>query len=67
MLHLLPIAHVATAKTKCCPWCGSEPGLAMRRGNFWLVGCESDECAVNPQTSSTTSVEDAWKKWNSRI
>lgn len=53
-------------KTLCCPWCGSEPGLATVRSGRYLVGCESDDCDVNPQTGGGTAIE-AWARWNSRV
>ena len=43
---------------KVCPFCGSDPGLARMSivgDRIWyLVGCESDECACNPQVSGFT-------------
>lgn len=51
---------------KPCPFCNSDPGLAVRQGGFWLVGCEADECAINPQAGSRESVADAWARWNKR-
>lgn len=52
--------------TQNCPWCGSEPGLAVKQAGFWLVGCDADECSINPQAGSRISVEDAWRRWNTR-
>lgn len=52
-----------------CPWCGTDPGLA--RVSFtgsvvtYQVGCESDECAANPQVTGYSSQE-AWDRWNTR-
>ncbi len=58
---------IRCAPDKVCPFCGSEPGMATKRGDFWLVGCESDDCAINPQAGSCISQEAAWAKWNTRI
>lgn len=57
----------ATAQAhKTCPFCGSEPGLARKQANFWLVGCENDDCNINPQAGSRISAAVAWEKWNKR-
>lgn len=67
-LTLLPTDHIPRYRREfaTCPFCGSEPGLAVHRGGFWLVGCESDECVINPQAGSRESQADAWRKWESR-
>ncbi len=54
-----------TAPTAPCPFCGSEPPLATRRHGRFLVGCESDDCHVNPQVSGA-SLNEAWARWNRR-
>lgn len=52
-----------------CPFCGSDPGLARVQlvGSIvtYQVGCESDECWINPQLSAH-SYADAWARWNER-
>lgn len=55
------------AQHKNCPFCGSGPDLAQKRGDFWLVGCESDDCAISPQAGSRISATDAWAKWDQRF
>ena len=54
---------------KVCPFCGADPGLARMSivgDRIWyLVGCESDECACNPQVSGFT-LADAWAAWDNR-
>jgi hypothetical protein len=51
---------------KTCPWCGESPPLAsMNRFGTYTVGCESDECAVNPQVTGKT-LSEAWAAWNRR-
>jgi hypothetical protein len=57
MNHKLPLP---------CPWCGeSDFGLARKVGDTVIVGCENDECGVNPQACGATA-EEAWEKWNTR-
>ena len=51
------------ALPKTCPLCNSDPGLARRVNEIWLVGCESDECPANPQFGGRT-VDEAWLAWN---
>lgn len=63
----LPACRVTAALGRPCPFCGAEPGLAVKRANFWLVGCENDDCRVNPQAGSNTSQAEAWRDWNARV
>jgi hypothetical protein len=48
-----------------CPFCGADSPLAARIAGKFLVGCESEHCAANPQVSGATLV-DAWASWNTR-
>ena len=48
-----------------CPFCGTDPPLAAQIAGKFVVGCESDDCAANPQVSGST-VRDAWERWNMR-
>jgi hypothetical protein len=48
-----------------CPFCGSDPPLATQLHGRFLVGCESDDCHVNPQVSGQ-SLNKAWARWNRR-
>ena len=48
-----------------CPFCGSKPPLATRIAGQFVVGCESDDCAANPQVEAA-SLNDAWDRWNRR-
>jgi hypothetical protein len=50
---------------KSCPFCGSDPPLAAQLHGRFIVGCESDDCHVNPQVSGTSPGE-AWARWNRR-
>jgi hypothetical protein len=53
------------ALARTCPFCGSDPPLAVRRAGRFLVGCEADDCPAQPQVSGATP-EQAWAAWNRR-
>ena len=48
-----------------CPFCGAHPPLAAQLAGRFVVGCENDDCAANPQVSGIT-VAQAWERWNRR-
>ena len=48
-----------------CPFCGSDPPLAAEIAGRFIVGCESDDCHVNPQVSGSNPGE-AWTRRNKR-
>ena len=48
-----------------CPFCGSDPPLAAEIAGRFIVGCESDDCHVNPQVSGR-DLNEAWARWNKR-
>jgi hypothetical protein len=48
-----------------CPFCGTDPPLAVRRAGRFLVGCEAEDCPANPQVSAPT-LDEAWAGWNRR-
>jgi len=48
-----------------CPFCGSDPPLAAEIAGRFIVGCESDDCHVNPQVSGP-NLGEAWARWNKR-
>ena len=48
-----------------CPFCGEYPPLACEIAGRFVVGCENDDCAANPQVSGA-SVANAWARWNKR-
>lgn len=50
---------------KLCPFCGEVPGLARQVNGMHLVGCENDDCPVNPQAGDR-DLTAAWRKWNRR-
>ena len=57
-------AHSAQ-RTLLCPFCGGAPPLAARIAESFVVGCDSEDCAANPQVSGAT-VGEAWERWNRR-
>jgi hypothetical protein len=52
-------------KTLPCPFCGADPPLASKIAGRFVVGCEGEDCAANPQVSAPTLC-DAWARWNRR-
>ncbi|HKX65427.1 MAG TPA: Lar family restriction alleviation protein [Rhizomicrobium sp.] len=48
-----------------CPFCGADPPLATQIAGRFLIGCENDDCAANPQVCGA-SIAQAWERWNSR-
>lgn len=66
-MNMLTLARsICRVETKPCPFCGEDPPLAERnRFDCYVVGCISDDCAVNPQVSGKTLAE-AWAAWNTR-
>jgi hypothetical protein len=56
--HAMP-RHLA------CPFCGGDPPLATRIAGRFVVGCENDDCAANPQVSGISLVH-VWERWNKR-
>ena len=63
--HDPPPAVPHFAGTAPCPFCGSDPPLATQLHGRFIVGCESDDCHVNPQVSGQ-SLGEAWARWNKR-
>lgn len=49
-----------------CPFCGENPPLATMKNGYYLVGCDNDDCHIQPQTGDT-NLERAWAKWNRRV
>ena len=66
MADVIRIGASKREMPKPCPFCGADPPLAHKpmNGRF-IVGCENDECDVNPQCSSD-SLSEAWIIWNTR-
>jgi len=48
-----------------CLFCGDDPPLAAEVAGRFVVGCENDDCAANPQVSGI-SLALAWERWNRR-
>lgn len=55
----------AARRSQPCPFCGEDPLLAAPFAGRFIVGCENDACAANPQVSAQ-SLHDAWTRWNKR-
>lgn len=53
-------------KPKPCPFCGSKPEMLAIKRDEWVVTCTCDTCAVNPETDSFRSEEEAVSAWNHR-
>lgn len=58
--------HLVITQHKNCPFCGADPGYAVLRAGWYLVGCESDECPINPQAGGKTR-DEAWAKWDAQV
>jgi hypothetical protein len=56
---------VRRARPQPCPFCGTDPPLAAQIAGRFVVGCESEDCAANPQVSGPSPGE-AWNRWNAR-
>ena len=48
-----------------CPFCGADPPLAAQIAGHFVVACENDDCAANPQVCGL-SLDQAWERWNRR-
>jgi hypothetical protein len=48
-----------------CPFCGADPPLAAQIAGRFIVGCESDDCAANPQVAAS-DLNKVWQLWNTR-
>jgi len=59
-------AQIAQRQTpRPCPFCGDDPPLAAEISGRFVVGCENDDCAANPQVSAA-NLTLAWERWNRR-
>ena len=65
MVEVIARGAVRRARDLCCPFCGADPPLAAHVAGRFVVGCENDDCAANPQVSGP-SIAQAWEKWNRR-
>jgi hypothetical protein len=66
MLQVIRRGAVQSARRSLpCPFCGEDPPLAAQIGGRFVVGCESEDCAANPQVCAPTLGE-AWTRWNTR-
>jgi hypothetical protein len=53
------------SRTLPCPFCGEPSPLAARIAGKFVVACESEDCAANPQVCAPT-LNEAWTRWNIR-
>jgi hypothetical protein len=60
-----PFRSPSANRSLPCPFCGTDPPLAAQIAGRFIVGCESDDCHVNPQVSGQ-SLGEAWARWNYR-
>lgn len=51
-----------------CPFCGDVPISTEREPPYthYIVGCDNDDCAVEPKVSGMTQ-DGAWAKWDKRV
>ena len=58
-------ANSSARRTLPCPFCGEAPPLAAQIAGRFIVGCENEDCAANPQVAAQ-SLSEAWTRWNKR-
>ncbi len=66
MLEVIQQGAARRTRPLACPFCGADPPLAARIAGRFVVGCENDDCAANPQVSGASPGE-AWAHWNRRV
>ena len=59
-------APASYREPKPCPFCGGKPDVFATSKERWVVSCHSDACAVNPETDSFDTIEEAVSAWNYR-
>ena len=65
MVEVIAQGAIRRAHDLPCPFCGADPPLAAKIAGRFVVGCENDDCAANPQVSGS-SLTETWEKWNQR-
>jgi hypothetical protein len=50
---------------KGCPWCGDVPASADFCLGFYTLGCDNENCLVQPRVSGHT-LKDAFARWDAR-
>jgi hypothetical protein len=67
MLEVIRQGAVPPPKPKHlpCPFCGGDPPLAAEIAGHFVVACENEDCAANPQVAGV-SLAQAWESWNKR-
>jgi len=48
-----------------CPWCGDVPASASFSHGFYTLGCDNDDCPVQPRVSART-LKDTFARWDAR-
>jgi hypothetical protein len=63
---ILAARGVSPTPACSCPFCGIDPPNAtMNRYGYFVVGCDNDDCPIQPQVSRQ-SMSEAWRLWNGR-
>lgn len=60
-------AKIKEPTPAACPFCGGRPDVFATSKERWVVACHSDTCAVNPETDSFDTIEEAVSAWNHRV
>lgn len=55
----------ASEELKPCPFCGGE-ALILSDWRGESIGCDEENCEINPRTESQDSLSDAMRAWNRR-
>ena len=50
---------------RTCPFCGTEPPLAVKVCGRFVVACEAEDCRVDVQAAGET-LDEAWAAWDGR-
>jgi hypothetical protein len=48
-----------------CPWCGDVPAGANFSHGFYTLGCDNENCLVQPRVSART-LKNAFARWDAR-
>ena len=66
MLQVIQRGAAAARRSLPCPFCGADPPLASQIAGRFIVACENDDCAANPQVCAD-NLQTAWERWNTRL
>lgn len=59
-------AKIKEPTPAACPFCGGRPDVVAINKERWVVACHCDTCAVNPETDTFDTIEEAVSAWNHR-